>query len=213
MTVKGKTAEPQRAPRPFKLKVASWLRWVHTYLSMFALMLILFFSATGITLNHPDWFTSAKPRETQSTGKVSPEWLATGDTDSAKVAKLEIVEALRKAGARGALEEFRIDDQECMVSFKAPGYSADSFVNRETGTYQMTVIEEGAIAYMNDLHKGRHAGTVWARMVDFSALFLVIISLTGLGLIFFLKRIRAAALLTALGGLVAMVLIIKLLVP
>lgn len=208
------TARPPLPPRPFHLKLAGWLRWLHTYLSMFTLMVVLFFSATGITLNHPEWFAEKNPKPREAEGKISTDWLAAGSTDDTRVARLEIVEYLRKQnGVRGALDEFRVDDAECMVSFKAPGYSADTFIERSTGTYRLTVLEEGMPAFLNDLHKGRHAGKVWAGFIDLSGFFLVVVSLTGLGLIFFLKRIRTAALLTALAGLLTVALLVRFLVP
>ncbi len=43
--------------RPFRrrlaIRFAKLVRWLHIYLSMFGLAAVLFFSATGITLNHP----------------------------------------------------------------------------------------------------------------------------------------------------------------
>jgi hypothetical protein len=181
---------------------------------MFSLMIVLFFSATGITLNHPDWFAGSGPRETRVEGRLPAEWLAAGVADQDKVARLEIVEHLRKEnGVRGALEEFRVDETECMVSFKSPSYSADAFIDRTTGTYQVTTIEEGAVAYLNDLHKGRHSGGIWSGLIDVSAVFLVLISVTGLSLIFYLKRIRIAALLTATAGFVLVTLIARFLIP
>lgn len=199
--------------RPLRLKIASWLRWLHIYLSMFSLLLVLFFSATGLTLNHPDWFGQgeARPRETE--GKVNTKWLASEEPAGTKVARLEVVEALRKQGARGALDEFRVDETECLVSFKAPGYSSDTYITRRDGTYRMTTLEEGAVAFVNDLHKGRHAGRAWSWLIDFSAGFLVIISLTGLGLMFYLKRLRVAGLLTALAGILVFLIFVRFLVP
>ena len=38
------------------------MRWLHIYLSMFSLAVVLFFSVTGITLNHPDWFFGGAER-------------------------------------------------------------------------------------------------------------------------------------------------------
>ncbi|MBC7806416.1 MAG: PepSY-associated TM helix domain-containing protein, partial [Akkermansiaceae bacterium] len=159
-----KTTKPPvvRAPRerPLHLKVAALLRWLHIYLSMSSLLLVLFFSATGLTLNHPDWFFSAQMKQTDSEGKLSERWLAGSSTDPSRVARLEIVEELRRRGVRGALEEFSVDENECLVSFKAPGYAADGYIDRRTGTYRLTTTEEGAVAAMNDLHKGRHSGAV-----------------------------------------------------
>ena len=77
-----------------------------------------------------------------------------------QVAKLEVVEHLRKTHAmRGALAEFRVDDSECSVSFKGPAYSADAFIDRESGHYTLTELDHGLIALMNDLHKGRDTGS------------------------------------------------------
>lgn len=208
-----RSAEATRQ-RPFHLKLASALRWLHIYISMFTLMLVLFFSVTGITLNHPEWFSEGKTRRTELTGTVSTDWLAPGVQDETKVAKLEIVEYLRKThNLKGAVDEFRVDEAECMISLKSAGYSADCFINREKGTYQLTTLEEGTIAVMNDLHKGRHTGKAWAGVIDFSAIFLVVVALTGLGLMFFLKRIRTAGLLTALAGIILVLLMVRFMVP
>jgi hypothetical protein len=38
------------------------MRWLHIYLSMFGLAAVLFFSVTGLTLNHPDWFGEPERR-------------------------------------------------------------------------------------------------------------------------------------------------------
>ena len=46
-----------------------------------------------------------------------------GESDeSRQVAKLDVVEYLRKThNIRGALADFRVDEQVCTVSFKGPG--------------------------------------------------------------------------------------------
>ena len=65
---------------------------------------------------------------------------------------------VRPTRIRGALAEFRVDDTECTVSFKGPGYSADAFIDRESGQYTLTEFDHGLIAVINDLHKGRDTG-------------------------------------------------------
>ena len=40
----------------FRRRIAVVSRWLHIYLSMVSFAIILFFAATGLTLNHPDWF-------------------------------------------------------------------------------------------------------------------------------------------------------------
>jgi hypothetical protein len=120
--------------------------------------------------------------------------------------KLNIAEKLRQDHSlRGHVDEVRIDDRECTVMFKAPGYAADAFIDVKTGQYQMTIVEEGKLSVMNDLHKGRSAGKLWSTLIDASAVLLTIISLSGLGLLFFLKRIRTGGLIVV--GVGALVLI------
>ena len=85
----------------------------------------------------------------------------TADSEQS-VDRLAIAEYLRAThNLKGAVGEFRIDEQECLVVFKGPGYSADAFINRESGEYDITQTASGAVAVINDLHKGRDTGPVW----------------------------------------------------
>ena len=52
------------------------MRWLHIYLSMFGLAAVFFFSATGITLNHPDWTFGQMERKRESKGQVDLHWLS-----------------------------------------------------------------------------------------------------------------------------------------
>lgn len=184
--------------------------WLHVYVSMFGLAAVLFFSVTGITLNHPDWFFARAERQAQSEGQLDRKWLiaaspepASGDRSDQEgtVAKLEVVEHLRKAhGVRGALVDFRVDDRECLVTFKGPGYAADAFIDRETAHYNLTQTDHGFIAVINDLHKGRDTGPVWSVVIDLSAALMTVVSLTGLSLLFYLKLRRKPGLVVSLIG-------------
>jgi hypothetical protein len=185
---------------PHRRKTSEWKRrtaivgrWLHIYLSMVSFAILLFFAVTGITLNHQDAF-GGSARTRQFRGKVEQKWVKA--TDSKDVAKLEIVEFLRrKHNVRSALSDFRVDDSQCSVSFKGPGYSADVFIERETGNYELTETRQGLVAVVNDLHKGRDTGSAWAVIIDVSAALMVLVSLTGLVLIFFLQRRRASGLM------------------
>lgn len=68
---------------------------------------------------------------------------------------------------------------QCEVSFKGPGYSADAFIDRATGKYELTENRMGLVAILNDLHKGRDSGKPWAVVIDISAILLTLVSLTG----------------------------------
>lgn len=211
--------------RRLAIRFAKLVRWLHIYVSMFGLAAVLFFSATGITLNHPDWFFGEAQRSVQSEGTIDRGLLrlpgSEHDNDSeepadlaTQVAKLEVVEALRQAhGIGGALADFRVDESECTVTFKGPGYAADAFIDRDTGRYTLTQTYHGVIAVLNDLHKGRDTGRVWSVLIDVSAVVLCFISLTGLILLFYLKLRRGPGLMIALAGAIVVLALFFLGVP
>lgn len=186
-------------------KVASASRWLHIYLSMASFAILFFFAVTGLTLNHAEWFGSG-PKTAQQKGKVELKWVKAveGAADQNAVAKLEVVEYLRRVhGIKGALSDFRVEDAQCDVSFKGPGYTADAFINRETGEYDLTETRMGFVAIINDLHKGRDSGRSWSYIIDISAVLMTLVSLTGMVLIWFVKRRRFSGLILAIvGGLI-----------
>lgn len=202
----------QVTQKSLKKETAKLSRWLHIYLSMVSFAVVLFFSFTGLTLNHPNWFGGDKQLVVKNKGKLNVNWVNQPDTN--KIAKLEIVEFLRKNYAvKGLVSEFRIDDVEVSVSFKGPAYSCDAFIDREKGTYQVSQIKMGIVAVMNDLHKGRDSGKGWGWVIDVSAVFLILVSLSGLILLFFIKKRRFAGLIIGAAGLALFYLIYLILVP
>jgi hypothetical protein len=190
---------------------AKYTRWLHIYGSMLSFGLVFFFAVTGLTLNHPQWFE--KHQRTRTIAGAVDAALTHTPTD-ADVNKLGIVEQLRSAnGITGALSDFRIDDRECELTFKGPGYSADVFIDRATGHYEVTERRMGLGALMNDLHKGRDTGAIWRWFIDVSAVMLVFVSLTGLVLIWFVHRHRTAALLSLAAACLACYVIYLAFVP
>jgi uncharacterized protein len=198
LTGRGASQRPWR--RRLAIRFAAFARWLHIYVSMFGLIAVLFFSVTGVTLNHPDWFLGEMESRTDAEGAVDPKLLRP-ESPSGEVAKLEVVEHLRKAhDIRGALVEFKVDDAECLVAFKGPGYAADAFINRDDGRYTLSQTAHGFVGVINDLHKGRDSGPVWSLVIDVSAVLLVVVSLSGLILIFYLKLRRKPGVAVAIGG-------------
>jgi hypothetical protein len=222
-------AHAPSAWRALKIRVVKLALWLHIYVSMFGLAAVLFFSVTGITLNHPDWFFGGAERREEAEGQVDVKWLHVGEPASAEgggsessgepdrskeVAKLEIVEHLRKMHSlRGALDYFRVEEKMCTVSFKGPAYAADADIDRESGHYNLTQTSHGLVAVLNALHQGRDTGPVWSVVIDVSAVVLTVISLTGLVLIFFLKLRRGPGLIVGLVGAGVIVAVCLLWVP
>ncbi len=185
--------------------IAQLSRWLHIYLSMISFAIVLFFSVTGLTLNHADYFAGELKTSTEK-GTLNTTWVNT--TDTLRIAKLEVVEYLRKTNSiKGELSEFRIDDAECSLSFKGPGYGADVFIDRATGAYEISLMRAGAVGILNDLHKGRDSGKSWSWVIDVSAILMTFVSLTGLILILYIKRKRLSGLTWAVIGLLLSIIV------
>lgn len=58
----------------------------------------------------------------------------------------------------------------------------------------------GFWAVINDLHKGRDSGGVWAMVIDISAVLMTLVSITGFVLIFFLIKRRFSGLMVFAAG-------------
>jgi uncharacterized protein len=188
----------------WKRPLAKYSRWLHIYASMTSFAVVFFFAVTGWTLNHPDLFP-VRERRTTARGAVDAGWTKPG---GAAVAKLEIVEAIRRTHRVGGdLSDFRIDDDQLSIAFKGPGYAADALVDRATGKYELTESRLGFVAIVNDLHKGRDTGRVWKTLIDVSAGLLTFVSLTGLVLIYFIHKHRVAGALLLLAGAVLTTLV------
>jgi hypothetical protein len=190
---------------------AAWSRWLHLYLSMISFAILFFFAVTGLTLNHTEWFEGQQKSVTKK-GKLETAWVNASDTS--KIDKLKVVEYFRSnLQVRGSLSDFIIDEAQCTVAFSGPGYSADIFIERVSGKYDITETYSGFVAVINDLHKGRDSGVVWKWLIDISAVLMILVSVTGLMMLIFLKKRRMAGFLTGLAGLLIAYLVYKFFVP
>ncbi len=178
---------------------------------MVGFLAILFFSVTGITLNHPTWFGGEEGASSTEKGRLPTEWVS---NDLPRLDQLKIAEKLRADHRlRGMVKEFRQDEEECVLAFKGPGYSADVFVSRKDGSYEISLVQHGLIGRWNDLHKGRDSGWFWSIVIDLSALLMIVSSLTGLAMLFFLKRKLRSGLVSAFVGALLFLLAYYFLVP
>lgn len=181
-------------------RLPQWVRWLHIYLSMIAFAATLLFAVTGLTLNHADWFEGNEATIRVIEGKLEPIKVQ-GEVD-----KLMVAEELRaKHQLKGMIKEFTVDDNECFILWKGPGYSADVIIDRELASYSGEVASRSFMAVIDDLHKGRDCGPVWSFLIDVSAILLTALSITGLWLLFYLKKRRRNGLIVAAVGLVLVV--------
>src|SRR5258707_690677 len=103
---------------------------------MVSFAIVLFFAVTGLTVNHADWFAGAiKTR--QAHGSVDRALLH--PSGASEPDKNGLVQSLRtREHLHGTVDDVRVDDTEVSFSYRAPGYSADVIVDRQSETYSVT---------------------------------------------------------------------------
>lgn len=191
-----------------KRRIAKFSRWLHIYVSMISFTIVLFFSITGLTLNHADKFQGGV-KTIQIKGKLDSSWVNLKDTLA--IPRLTIVEYFRKNfPVKGAVSDFRIDDYQINLAFRAPGYEAAIFIDRTSGEFELTQTSAGWIGFINDLHKGRDTGSTWSWVIDISAVLMVLISLTGIILLVYIKRKRFYGILLVLLGTLLLYLVYRI---
>lgn len=195
---------PARGTSKLWRDTQKWTRWLHTYASMLALLVVLFFGFTGVTLNHPDWTFGFGPTEETVSGTLPADW----QTADGSVEFLTVSEFLRSEHAiRGEVTDFGQTSADGFISYRGPGYSADAFFDLGTESYEITVEQQGWVGILNDLHKGRDTVSSWNWLIDVSGIFLVAIAITGLALQLLLRKRRRSALTVAgIGTLITVLL-------
>jgi uncharacterized protein len=144
--------------RPWRLRLQGWVRWLHVYTSMVSLMVVLFFSLTGVTLNHPDWLFGTQEIRSEYTGTLPTNWRKGNGVDWFVVA--EDIRATH--GIKGRAIDQQSSQTDASLRFAAPGYTADVLIE-QSGKYTVRLSSQGWVAALNDFHRGRNAGAVWAR--------------------------------------------------
>ena len=172
--------------------VQMWARRLHVYISMALLLVVLFFSVTGITLNRPELFEASKPN-IQSHDLTLPSHLFSIQNDrlepNAAAFQSFLVEQAGVSGKPSGLDVYaEIEDGELVVGevsmdFKGPGYNASVFADVVMQTVEVETTDYGVIALLNDLHKGRNSGEVWKWFIDITALLMIFFVITGVCLL------------------------------
>src|SRR5690606_32269111 len=140
-----------------------WLRTLHQWhwiSSAVCLVGMLLFALTGITLNHAA-LIEGDPR-VDNRQLVLPEPLlaalagvAEGDAPLPATVASWLSDALDAPIGRRPAEW---SDGDVYLSLPGPGRDAWLSIDRASGQVEYERTSRGAIAYLNDLHKGRNAG-------------------------------------------------------
>ena len=204
----GRTPARARA-RPAKsarATVQKWVRRLHSWLSMTSLLIVLFFALTGVTLNHPTWLGASTPRSSTSTGVLPASTVGNGTADP-----LAISEYLRtNLGVTGQVTAHAETPTGGTIDYDGPGTSASVAYTTSTRAFSLKTTTYGLVGVLNDLHKGRHAGTSFRWLIDLSGGLLTLVAVTGLVLQLYIRRSRTTGLVLvgigAVAGIVLMVL-------
>lgn len=193
-------------------KLFSFSRWLHIYISSALFGLLLFFCITGITLNHPNW---GKSNVSNVYTIELPEQFASID-DGDKEYPLKKLQYFieEKTGLSSPRSiDVMLEVGELTYDYPLPSGYAFVTVLIEDRLIEIEVASSGVIALLNDLHKGRHSGAVWAWVIDLSAGLVLFFTITGLIILFQNAKHRKKASFTLLLGLFTPVIIYLLAVP
>jgi len=181
-----------------KRNLVNWSRTIHVYLSIALLIILVFFSITGITLNHAETMT-AEPQTEVITLESLPALPL--DDNGMIINSPELADyVLTEFGIKLEFATLIIEEPFVTIEYDGPGLQALVEINQDLGEVYAETTYYGLVAVLNDLHKGRYTHIVWNALIDISAIILVIFSLTGLVLLLPNKyRFREVAKYSLLG--------------
>lgn len=181
-------------------------RYVHGWLSAFAFLALVFFSATGLLLNHPDWFEPAKDETSHVI--TLPEDLLKSISDKENPSD-DILQYVRsKQDLVGRYKSSEVMDGEVMIHLESPAGSSDVWVTLDTGEAEITTKPASTVSLLNELHRGKNASTAWSWMIDISAVLILLLSIAGYILFLSIKtRLVTHLTLTAVSIALLIVLI------
>ena len=174
-----------------------WLKQLHTWHWMSAaasLIGMLLFAVTGLTLNHAATI-GATPVVTEQAAILPAPLRPLLSRSQPADAPLPSPVASAVAAATGldpAGRAVEWSDTDAYVALPRPGGDAWVSIDRATGRITAETTDRGWISYLNDLHKGRNAGTAWFWFIDVFAVACIVFTLTGLLLLQLHARHRPA---------------------
>lgn len=188
-TAHGMAAQRARARRAWWLRQLHQWHWISSAICLAGMLL---FAITGITLNHSGRI-EAKPQLRQLHGAVPPALLATlADVEAGALPRELRRWFSAERGLHLPAREAEWSPDEVYLALPRPGGDAWIALNLDDGSFEYELTDRGWIAYLNDLHKGRHTGPAWSLFLDLFAAACVLFSLTGLLILQLHARSRPA---------------------
>lgn len=158
------------------------LKW-HWISAAVCLIGMLLFAVTGITLNHAGAI-EASPKTVERRGQLPEPLIAAAKTAQTSQGALPepirawLAKEMDVRAPKGAPIEW--SDDEAYVALPRPGGDGWVTIDAATGEVAHENTNRGALAYLNDLHKGRNTGLAWSLFIDIFAVGCVVFCVTGL---------------------------------
>lgn len=175
----------------------------HGYLSAFAFLALICFSATGILLNHPGLLEGPPLPPLEKTLTLNAEEIAT-----VKAAPEPGLALAKLAGAKselpGTYRSGEIAGDEVYANLQGVRGRTDVTGSLITGEVRIYSERESVVGILNGLHRGEHAGSAWRALIDVMAGVFILMSLVGFALFLSLRFRLGKALALMAASLVVM---------
>lgn len=158
-------------------RIFSLSRWLHIYISAALFSLLLFFSITGITLNHANWTAKS---QTYSQNIMLPKQISTQKNGEYQVNAIAQFIEHETGLTNPSNVDLALDIGEITYDFSLPSGYVFVTVLLEEQLIEIEQGDSGLLALLNNLHKGRHSGNSWAILIDTSAILISFFTLTGI---------------------------------
>lgn len=191
-----KAARGHAHARPAMKTLLAW-HWISSAVCLVGLVL---FALTGFTLNHADvieskaarqnWTAVLPPADLATLAAAAPASPAASSASAARAGRQAPAVPAPVLTALASRWQAPVDvfagrpaewsTEEVYVPAPGPGRDRWLRIDLASGEAEMEVSSRGAIAVLNDLHKGRHTGWAWSLFLDVFALACLVFTLSGL---------------------------------
>jgi len=196
--------------RAFLISQLYQWHWISSGLCLVGMIL---FALTGITLNHAGQIES-KPTVVTREAQLPQNLIADlkSKPPAAKAPLPQGVSAWLRSemGVNTIERDTEWSPKDVYIALPRPGGDAWLSIERDSGAVSYEVTDRGWIAYLNDLHKGRHTGKAWGWFIDLFAGVAIVFCLTGLLLLYLHANRRRATWPVVSMGLVIPALLVVL---
>jgi hypothetical protein len=173
----------------------------HGYLSALTFVALLFFSATGVLMNHPGWLRSspASAEKSFTLNDAQRAGLKGAAAPGQQLVKLVGAQMALRGGFAPGESPGEVDGDQLRVKLiSARGWS-DIHANLRTGEVKVEVSRNSLVTVLNGLHKAQ-ASAPWRLLIDIAAGAMIAVSLIGFVLFLSLRlRLRTSLALVGLG--------------